>query len=124
MAAASDALVNTEVARAIAPHTVDQARRAVILQAPIVAALVAAWGVLRFPLDLWFLPLFIVVGSFATIRDLRWYLRIRHADPVAVYQASQVRRSHDVAWLGTLTLGACIVSLLLTVILFVAGLVF
>ena len=73
--------VEDRVARELYPVALQQARSAAFVQSGVVTALLAVWFVLGFSRGL-AMGSILVPGLIATVRDVRWWLWLRHADPI------------------------------------------
>jgi hypothetical protein len=87
--------IEPSVARELYPLTVRQARNQVLIELFTLAALGAFIAIVASStLRLCFAFTFFV-GAAATVRDVRWWLWVRRADPVDAYSRLQRRAEWD-----------------------------
>jgi hypothetical protein len=79
------------VARELYPITLAEARREVILQALTITALLASFVIVGSPGQLLWMVAIVAPGLVATVRDLRWWLWLRHADPIEANRRLEAR---------------------------------
>jgi hypothetical protein len=86
MASADD-----RVARELYPTTLAQARREVLIQVLVLAAFVAFFVITGYHRQFAWMVAAVAPGLIATVRDVRWWLWLRHADPVEANRRLQAR---------------------------------
>jgi hypothetical protein len=79
------------VARELYPTTLAQARREVVIQILALAGFVAFFVTIGFDRQFAWMVAVVAPGLLATVRDVRWWLWLRHADPVEANRRLQAR---------------------------------